>query len=94
MLDSPFLVDALREIRLFLSPSHTPWGLFALILLLTFCTGCCCGICLGLILLSRVCRSLVLQLASTILDHLIPPGNLVAERSGALVRRRLGEYRA
>ncbi len=95
MWAAPFFLEGLRELRYWANSGSgsIPWGFVILALLVSFCCGCCCGVGLAVVALSRGCRNLLLQLLGLILEVASPAGPVLEHQIVGL-RRRFHQYRA
>ena len=93
MWSSALFLETLREFRFFSAPSGTcPWGFIILAIWISCACGCFVGICIGILVASRWCRHLAVQLLGVVFQAL-HPAPLVAQTATGL-QRRFGEYRA
>ncbi len=95
MWAAPFLLESLREVRLWANSGSgaIPWGFILLAVVLSFACGCCCGATCAVVALSRGCRALLIQLLALVVDLASPTG-AVADNQLVGLRRRFSQYRA
>lgn len=95
MWAAPFLLESLREVRLWANSGSCaiPWGFILLAVVLSFACGCCLGVSCAVVALSRSCRSLLLQLLGLVVD-IASPTVTGGDHQLVDIRRRFSQYRA
>lgn len=88
-----WISELLREGRYLFNPPTScpgaPWGAIALVVLLAFCLGCCCGGLAALVALSAGCRSALLVLLRLLTSQLQTTATGFTTQS---LQHRLSEY--
>ena len=94
MWSSSLILDSLREFRFWVTPpTHCPWGFILIAIGTAGCLGCVAGFCCGIIIASRFCRQLVLQICTIMAESFLSASPWVRQNSLAL-QQRFRQYRA